>query len=141
MPPPTLLLVPTVSLSRCTYLCSCFVFVICSHPSSPSLPSHLNSIQGFHEFAEFVAEDVGTVDSGLNSVVLANNNELILMPLNEPTYGTRRKSQIQTYLEQNNVCVNAVLISSVLYCMLFHHVRNCTHKSFSIFHPCMNNER
>ncbi len=30
---------------------------------------------GFHEFAEFVAEDVGTVDSGLNSVVLANNNE------------------------------------------------------------------
>jgi 4-hydroxyphenylpyruvate dioxygenase len=44
---------------------------------------------------------VGTIDSGLNSVVLANNNELILMPLNEPTYGTRRKSQIQTYLEQN----------------------------------------
>lgn len=30
---------------------------------------------GFHEFAEFVAEDVGTLDSGLNSVVLANNNE------------------------------------------------------------------
>jgi hypothetical protein len=30
---------------------------------------------GFHEFAEFVSEDVGTVDSGLNSVVLANNNE------------------------------------------------------------------
>lgn len=38
---------------------------------------------GFHEFAEFVAEDVGTVDSGLNSVVLANNNEMILLPLNE----------------------------------------------------------
>lgn len=57
---------------------------------------------GFHDFAEFVAEDVGTVDSGLNSVVLANNNELVLLPLNEPTYGTRRKSQIQTYLEQNN---------------------------------------
>jgi len=30
---------------------------------------------GFHEFCEFTAEDVGTVDSGLNSVVLANNNE------------------------------------------------------------------
>lgn len=57
---------------------------------------------GFHDFAEFVAEDVGTVDSGLNSVVLANNNELVLLPLNEPTYGTKRKSQIQTYLEQNN---------------------------------------
>lgn len=70
---------------------------------------------GFHEFAEFVADDVGTVDSGLNSIVLANNNEMILLPLNEvthyfklrnnlseqPTFGTKRKSQIQTYLEQN----------------------------------------
>lgn len=64
------------------------------------IPSHT---QGFHEFAEFVAGDVGTVDSGLNSVVLANNNEMVLLPLNEPTFGTKRKSQIQTYLEQNNV--------------------------------------
>jgi 4-hydroxyphenylpyruvate dioxygenase len=46
---------------------------------------------------------VGTVDSGLNSVVLANNEETILLPINEPTYGTKRKSQIQTYLEQNKV--------------------------------------
>lgn len=57
--------------------------------------------KGFHEFAEFVAEDVGTVDSGLNSVVLASSNEMVLLPLNEPTFGTKRKSQIQTYLEQN----------------------------------------
>ncbi|EFJ46247.1 4-hydroxyphenylpyruvate dioxygenase [Volvox carteri f. nagariensis] len=56
---------------------------------------------GFHEFAEFVAEDVGTVDSGLNSMVLASNNEAVLLPINEPTFGTPRKSQIQTYLEQN----------------------------------------
>ncbi|GLI70471.1 hypothetical protein VaNZ11_015381 [Volvox africanus] len=56
---------------------------------------------GFHEFAEFVAEDVGTVDSGLNSMVLACNNEAVLLPVNEPTFGTPRKSQIQTYLEQN----------------------------------------
>lgn len=62
----------------------------------------IKSMTGFHDFAEFVAEDVGTVDSGLNSVVLANNNEMVLLPLNEPTFGTRRKSQIQTYLEQNN---------------------------------------
>lgn len=65
--------------------------------------------QGFHEFAEFVAEDVGTVDSGLNSVVLANNNEYVLLPLNEPTFGTPRKSQIQTYLEQNNVSLSVVM--------------------------------
>ena len=25
----------------------------------------------------------------------------MLLPVNEPTFGTRRKSQIQTYLEQN----------------------------------------
>ena len=62
----------------------------------------IGKMTGFHDFAEFVAEDVGTVDSGLNSVVLANNNEMVLLPLNEPTYGTKRKSQIQTYLEQNN---------------------------------------
>lgn len=57
---------------------------------------------GFHEFGEFTAEDVGTVDSGLNSMVLANNNEFILMPVNEPTFGTPRKSQIQNFLEHNN---------------------------------------
>jgi 4-hydroxyphenylpyruvate dioxygenase len=53
---------------------------------------------GFHEFAEFVAEDVGTLDSGLNSMVLASNNELVLLPINEPTFGTKRKSQIQVRL-------------------------------------------
>lgn len=42
---------------------------------------------GFHEFAEFTTEDVGTVDSGLNSVVLASDNEEVLLPLNEPTPG------------------------------------------------------
>jgi hypothetical protein len=51
------------------------------------------------------------VDSGLNSVVLANNNEMVLLPINEPTYGTNRKSQIQTYLEQNNVSSALLIIS------------------------------
>ena len=63
--------------------------------------ARLKSLTGFHEFAEFDADDVGTVDSGLNSVVLACNNQRVLLPLNEPTFGTKRKSQIQTYLEQN----------------------------------------
>ena len=30
--------------------------------------------------------------------VLACNNENVLLPVNEPTYGTRRRSQIETYL-------------------------------------------
>ncbi|KAK6116324.1 hypothetical protein DH2020_049951 [Rehmannia glutinosa] len=62
---------------------------------------YLKKFTGFHEFAEFTAEDVGTAESGLNSVVLANNDENVLLPLNEPVYGTKRKSQIQTYLEHN----------------------------------------
>ena len=53
---------------------------------------------------------MGTVDSGLNSCVLANNNEMILLPVNEPTFGTRRKSQIQTYLEQNEVLQTATVV-------------------------------
>ncbi|CAM9543518.1 unnamed protein product [Phaeothamnion confervicola] len=63
--------------------------------------NHFMAMTGFHEFAEFTSEDVGTVDSGLNSMVLASNNERVLLPVNEPTFGTRRKSQIQTYLDHN----------------------------------------
>jgi len=60
----------------------------------------LTYITGFTGFAKFTAEEIGTVDSGLNSVVLASDTEDVLFPLNEPING-RRKSQIQTYLEQN----------------------------------------
>lgn len=63
---------------------------------------YLANATGFHEFGEFTAEDVGTVDSGLNSMVLANNAEDILLPINEPTFGTKRKSQIQMFLEHYN---------------------------------------
>ena len=35
------------------------------------------------------------MDSGLNSTVLASNNEMVILPVNEPTFGTPRKSQIQ----------------------------------------------
>lgn len=63
--------------------------------------SYVKGFTGFHEFAEFTAEDVGTSESGLNSIVLANNDEMVLLPMNEPVYGTKRKSQIQTYLEHN----------------------------------------
>lgn len=71
-------------------------------PSLFEATDYLNKAIGFHEFSEFTAEDVGTVDSGLNSMVMASNNEYVLLPVNEPTHGTKRKSQIQTYLENNN---------------------------------------
>ena len=41
------------------------------------------------------------VEAGLNSIVMASNNEMVIMPINEPTFGTKRQSQIQTYLEHN----------------------------------------
>ncbi|KAL7690127.1 putative glyoxalase/Bleomycin resistance protein/Dihydroxybiphenyl dioxygenase [Plasmopara halstedii] len=55
---------------------------------------YISDFTGFHEFAEFTAEDVGTLDSGLNNLVLASNNEMVLLPVNEPTFGTKHKSQI-----------------------------------------------
>lgn len=58
--------------------------------------NYIVNATGFHEFAEFTAEDVGTVDSGLNSIVAASNNEMILFPINEPTFGTKRKSQVSS---------------------------------------------
>ncbi|TYH62091.1 hypothetical protein ES332_D07G095100v1 [Gossypium tomentosum] len=51
--------------------------------------SYVKSFTGFHEFAEFTAEDVGT------------SEKMVLLPMNEPVFGTKRKSQIQTYLEHN----------------------------------------
>ena len=71
-------------------------------PSLFEVTDYLMEMTGWHEFAEFTAEDVGTLDSGLNSMVVSSNEEMILLPINEPTFGTPRKSQIQTYLEQNN---------------------------------------
>lgn len=70
-------------------------------PKLAPVAEYIKKFTGFHEFAEFTAADVGTAESGLNSVVLANNDENVLFPLNEPVFGMKRKSQIQTYLEHN----------------------------------------
>jgi 4-hydroxyphenylpyruvate dioxygenase len=75
--------------------------IVSNTPCLTDITDHLEKILGFHEFGEFTAADVGTVDSGLNSMVMANNDETVLMPINEPTFGTRRKSQIQSFLEHN----------------------------------------
>ena len=75
--------------------------IVSNVPCLTDVTDHLIEMMGLHEFGEFVAADVGTVDSGLNSMVMANNDETVLMPVNEPTFGTRRKSQIQSFLEHN----------------------------------------
>ena len=56
-------------------------------PNLASALEHVAGFTGFHEFAEFTPEDIGTTDSGLNSVVLASDSENVLLPLNEPTEG------------------------------------------------------
>jgi len=78
-----------------------FDHVVSNVPSLMAVMDAAVKHTGVHEFAEFIASDVGTVDSGLNSVVLANNTETILLPINEPTFGTKRKSQIQSFLEHH----------------------------------------
>jgi len=75
--------------------------IVSNVPCLADIAEHVEKVLGFHEFSEFTAEDVGTLDSGLNSMVMANNSETVLLPINEPTFGTRRKSQIQSYLEHH----------------------------------------
>ncbi|GFS33983.1 4-hydroxyphenylpyruvate dioxygenase [Actinidia rufa] len=44
-------------------------------PELAPMVEYVKKFTGFHEFAEFTAEDVGTTESGLNSLVLASNDE------------------------------------------------------------------
>ncbi|KAI3979537.1 hypothetical protein MKX01_001729 [Papaver californicum] len=64
--------------------------------------NYVKIFSGFHEFSQFTIDDLtGVIESGLNSAVLANNGESVLLNITEPVYGTEIKSQIQTYLEHN----------------------------------------
>ncbi|KAF7083816.1 hypothetical protein CFC21_087567 [Triticum aestivum] len=78
-----------------------FDHVVGNVPELAPAAAYVAGFAGFHEFAEFTTEDVGTAESGLNSMVLANNSEGVLLPLNEPVHGTKRRSQIQTFLEHH----------------------------------------
>ncbi|MCB0321065.1 MAG: 4-hydroxyphenylpyruvate dioxygenase, partial [Bdellovibrionales bacterium] len=55
-------------------------------------------VLGFHEMTHFTDEDISTEYSALMSKVLANGNNKIKFPINEPAQG-RRKSQIEEYLD------------------------------------------
>lgn len=66
---------------------------------------YLAEMTGMHEFAEFAAADVGTVDSGLNSMVLASDNEMVSSrsePL-EKCSGAHRLRAVMQQCEQNRV--------------------------------------
>jgi 4-hydroxyphenylpyruvate dioxygenase len=56
------------------------------------------NVFGFHHFANFDDKDISTEFSALRSVVVANDNERIKFPINEPAEG-KKKSQIEEYIQ------------------------------------------
>ena len=58
------------------------------------------NVFGFHRIWTVDDKDVSTEFTALRSVVVANENEYIKMPINEPAAG-KKKSQIQEYVECN----------------------------------------
>jgi 4-hydroxyphenylpyruvate dioxygenase len=56
------------------------------------------SVFGFHQFANFDDKDISTEFSALRSVVVANDNERVKFPINEPAKG-KKKSQIEEYID------------------------------------------
>src|SRR5215831_14470581 len=55
-------------------------------------------VMGFHMFKHFDDKDISTEYSALMSKVMANGNDRVKFPINEPAEG-KRKSQIEEYLE------------------------------------------
>lgn len=62
--------------------------------------TYYNRVLGFHQFMTFDDKDISTEFSALRSQVMADPNDLIKFPINEPAPG-KRKSQIQEYLDYN----------------------------------------
>jgi 4-hydroxyphenylpyruvate dioxygenase len=58
-------------------------------------------VMGFHLYQHFDDKDISTEYSALMSKVMANGNDRIKFPINEPAPG-RRKSQIDEYLEYHH---------------------------------------
>jgi 4-hydroxyphenylpyruvate dioxygenase len=70
-------------------------------PDLASVTSYIAEFTGFHEFSNFTGEKVGTGESALNGVVLSNNADTVLLTLLEPVHGTKRRSQVQTFLDHH----------------------------------------
>jgi len=56
---------------------------------------------GFHRFWSVDDKDICTEFSALKSIVMASENEVVKMPINEPAAG-KKKSQIEEYVEYYN---------------------------------------
>jgi len=63
-----------------------------------SVCNFYEKVFGWHRFWSVDDKDVSTEYSSLQSIVMANDNEKIKMPINEPADGLK-KSQIQEFIE------------------------------------------
>ncbi|MDQ2899129.1 MAG: 4-hydroxyphenylpyruvate dioxygenase [Acidobacteriota bacterium] len=60
--------------------------------------AYYRDVMGFREYQHFDDKDISTEYSALMSKVMANGNDRVKFPINEPAEG-KRKSQIEEYLE------------------------------------------
>lgn len=60
--------------------------------------SFYRDVMGFREYQHFDDKDISTEYSALMSKVMANGNDRVKFPINEPAVG-KRKSQIEEYLD------------------------------------------
>uniref|UniRef100_A0ACD5VCP8 Uncharacterized protein n=1 Tax=Avena sativa TaxID=4498 RepID=A0ACD5VCP8_AVESA len=70
-------------------------------PDLASVASYVAGFTGFHEFSNFTGDKVGTAESALNGMVLSNNTDTVLLTILEPVHGTKRRSQVQTFLDHH----------------------------------------
>ncbi|CAM0870485.1 unnamed protein product [Alopecurus aequalis] len=85
---------PDYGLRRIDHVVGCL-------PELAPVAKYMAGFTGFHEFVEYTAEEVGTAESGLNILIIANNTETVLFNLAEPVHGTKRRSQVQTFLDHH----------------------------------------
>ncbi|XP_037470783.1 4-hydroxyphenylpyruvate dioxygenase-like [Triticum dicoccoides] len=78
-----------------------FDHIVGDVPHLAPVAAYIAGFTGFHEFSRFTGDQVGTAESSLNVVVLANNSENVLLTVVEPVHGTKRRSQVQTYLDHH----------------------------------------
>ncbi|ONM52793.1 4-hydroxyphenylpyruvate dioxygenase [Zea mays] len=78
-----------------------FDHIVGGVPDLAPVAAYIAGFTGFHEFHRVNGNEVGTAESSLNGLVLANSSEHVLLTLLEPVQGTKRRSQIQTFLDHH----------------------------------------
>ncbi|XP_066392183.1 4-hydroxyphenylpyruvate dioxygenase-like [Miscanthus floridulus] len=91
-----------VSSSECPdYGLNRFDHIVGGVPDLAPVAAYIAGFTGFHEFDRVNGDEIGTAESSLNGLVLANSSENVLLTLLEPVQGTKRRSQIQTFLDHH----------------------------------------